>query len=97
MLRRPAANCDGPPEWVVDGCCELFTQAAQCPACRAAPDLAVPALPRLTHSLICARRNLAGTWGTPGGAQRAGETAQEEAIRETGEEVGLDPFRACSR
>jgi 8-oxo-dGTP diphosphatase len=33
------------------------------------------------------------TWGIPGGARDAGETAVETALRETAEETGLDPAR----
>jgi len=34
-----------------------------------------------------------GTWSIPGGAMRRGETAEEGAVREAVEEVGLDPAR----
>ncbi|MFL6127967.1 MAG: NUDIX hydrolase [Mycobacteriales bacterium] len=32
-----------------------------------------------------------GTWGVPGGARDSGETAVAAALRETGEEAGIDP------
>ena len=32
-----------------------------------------------------------GTWGIPGGALAPGETAVEGAVREAGEEAGIDP------
>jgi len=32
-----------------------------------------------------------GTWGVPGGARDSGETAVVAALRETGEEAGIDP------
>lgn len=34
-----------------------------------------------------------GTWGIPGGAREAGESAVAAALREAGEEAGLDPAR----
>lgn len=32
-----------------------------------------------------------GTWGVPGGARMPGETAASAALREAGEEAGIDP------
>jgi 8-oxo-dGTP diphosphatase len=35
--------------------------------------------------------HLGGTWGLPGGARKAGETAEAAAIREADEEAGVPP------
>jgi 8-oxo-dGTP diphosphatase len=35
--------------------------------------------------------HLGGTWGVPGGARKAGETAVQTAIREADEEAGVPP------
>ncbi|GAB3406158.1 hypothetical protein GCM10027515_20400 [Schumannella luteola] len=34
-----------------------------------------------------------GTWGIPGGARKAGETAEQAALREADEEAGVPPER----
>lgn len=35
--------------------------------------------------------HLGGTWGVPGGARKAGESAEQAAIREADEEAGVPP------
>ncbi|PZR55114.1 NUDIX hydrolase [Xylanimonas oleitrophica] len=38
-----------------------------------------------------------GTWGVPGGALDAGESAEQGALRETREEAGIDPAAVAVR